>query len=46
MWAFLTLALMERRAKNLRPGPLNTIGRVTGTHSMGGLGTQQFIWTL
>jgi hypothetical protein len=30
---FITLALMERRAKNLRPGRLNAIGRAPVTPS-------------
>jgi len=38
--AFLTFALMERRAKNLRPARLNAIGRASGTHSVGGLSGQ------
>ena len=44
--AFLTLALMERKAKNLGSGPLNAIGRATGTHSVGGLETPQPLWTM
>jgi len=38
---FLTLALMERRAKNLCPGRLNAIGRARGTYLVGGLGTPE-----
>jgi hypothetical protein len=41
--AFLTLALMDWRAKSLRPGHLNAIGGAPGTYSVGGLETPQFV---
>ena len=44
--AFLTLAQMERRAKNLRPGRLNATDRAPGTHSVGGLEIPQTVWIM